>query len=86
MSIDSHFIDEETKAWRGEQSASEHRARKFSGQSSKQAVRPRIHILNHRTILYLPSGEHKFIFGWRDHQDREKPRGLEFRKKIEAVT
>lgn len=51
MSVDSHFIDEETKAWRGEQSASEHRARKFSGQSSKQAVRPRIHILNHCTIL-----------------------------------
>lgn len=23
MSVDSHFIDEETKAWRGEQSASE---------------------------------------------------------------
>lgn len=29
MSVDSHFIDEETKAWRGEQSASEHRAMKF---------------------------------------------------------
>lgn len=29
MSIDSHSVDEETKAWRGEQSASEHMARKF---------------------------------------------------------
>lgn len=52
----------------------------------KAGSEAQIQVLNHCTLLCLPSGEDKFIAGWRDHQDIEKPRGLEFRDKIAAMT
>ena len=62
-SVDSHFICEETKAWRDEQSAPEHMARRWWSQNSNQAVRPGIRALNHCALLCLTSGEDEFHFG-----------------------
>lgn len=81
--IDSHSIDEETKAWRGEQSASRAWGQKILRVRIQSRREAQIQVLNHCHCPTLSSQwEDKFIVGWGDHQDIEKPRGLEFRKKL----